>query len=186
MFFQPSNVYRVSLHQNRNRNLWNTPNAFQLFTLLKKKAFLFKDCVWQPPKEHFRKATDTFKFQCVSLLFIKKHLKSLKRNKAAGLDYLPTGMIKDCCDYIAKPLCHIINLFLVTMAVPSEWKKARVIPLCKSGLVNKPENYRPKSILRILSKLLERSVQEQIWDYLEERSLISKFQFGYWANRSAQ
>ena len=58
-------------------------------------------------------------------------------------------------------------------------KKARVIPLCKSGPVNEPENYRPKSILRILSKLLERSVQEQIWDYLEERSLISKFQFGY-------
>ena len=58
-------------------------------------------------------------------------------------------------------------------------KKARVIPLCKSGPVKEPENYRPKSILRILSKLLERSVQEQIWDYLEERSLISKFQFGY-------
>ena len=58
-------------------------------------------------------------------------------------------------------------------------KIARVIPLCKSGPVNEPENYRPKSILQILSKLLERSVQEQIWDYLEERSLISKFQFGY-------
>ena len=95
-------------------------DAFQLFTLQKKKAFLFKDCVWQPPKEHFRKATDTFKFQCVFVLFIKKHLKSLKRNKAGGLDDLPTGMIKDCCDYIAKPLCHIISLSLVTMTVPSE------------------------------------------------------------------
>ena len=52
-------------------------------TLLKKKEFLFKDCVWQTPKENLRKIADTFKFQYVSVFFIKKHLKFLKRNKAA-------------------------------------------------------------------------------------------------------
>ena len=95
-------------------------------------------------------------------------------------------MLKDCCDYIAKPLCHIINLSLVTTTVPSEWKKAGVILLYKSGPVNESENYQPTSTLPILSKLLERAVQEQIRDYLEERSLISKFQFGYRPNRSTQ
>ena len=75
---------------------------------------------------------------------------------------------------------------MVTTAVPSEWKKARMIPLYRSGPVNEPENYRPISILPILSKLLGRAVQEQIQDYLEERSLISKFQFGYRPNRSTQ
>ena len=79
----------------------------------------------------------------MSVLFIKKHFKSLKINKAADLDDLPPGMLKDCCDYIAKPFCYIINLSLVTTAVPSEWKKATVIPLYKSGPVNKPENCRP-------------------------------------------
>ena len=158
---------------------------------------MFKDCVLQPPKEHFRKTTDTFKFQHVSVLSIKKHfyketlsikkhLKSLKRNKEAGLDDLPPGMLKDCCDYIEKPLGHIINLSLVTTIVPSEWKKAKVIPLYKSGKVNEAENYRPILILAILSKLLEWAVQEQIRDYLEQRSLISKFQIGYRPNRSTQ
>ena len=123
---------------------------------LKKKAFLIKDCVWQPPIESFSKTSDTFKFQYVLFLFIKKHLKKLKRNKAAGLDDLPPGMLKDSCDYIAKPL---YPLSLTTSIVPSEWKKAKVIPLYKSGLVNAPENYRPISILPILSKLLERAVQ---------------------------
>ena len=61
-----------------------------------------------------------------------------------------------------------------------------MIPLYRSGPVNEPENYRPISILPILSKLLGRAVQEQIQDYLEERSLISKFQFGYRPNRSTQ
>ena len=91
-------------------------------------------------------------------------------------------MLKDCCDYTAKPLCHIINLSLVTTTVPSERKKARVIPLYKSGPVYKPENYQPISILPFLSKLLERAFQEHIRDYLEGRSLISKFQFGYQPN----
>ena len=75
---------------------------------------------------------------------------------------------------------------MATTTVPSEWKKARMIPLYRSGPVNEPENYRPISILPILSKLLGRAVQEQIQDYLEERSLISKFQFGYRPNRSTQ
>ena len=79
----------------------------------------------------------------MSVLSIKKHFKSLKINKAADLDDLPPGMLKDCCDYIAKPFCYIINLSLVTTAVPSEWKKATVIPLYKSGPVNKSENCRP-------------------------------------------
>ena len=43
--------------------------------LLKKKAFFFKDCVWQPPKEHLRKTADTFKLQYVSVLFIIKTFK---------------------------------------------------------------------------------------------------------------
>ena len=86
------------------------------------------------------------------VLFIKKYLKSLIRNKAVDLDDLPPSMLKDCCDYIAKPLCHIIKLSLVTTTVPSEWKKARVIPLYKSGPVNEPENYRPISIFQITRK----------------------------------
>ena len=87
---------------------------------LKKNAFLIKDCVWQPPIVSFSKTSNTFKFQYLSVLFVKKHLKKLKRNKAAGLDDLPPAMLEDSCDYIAKPLCHIINLSLTTSTVPSE------------------------------------------------------------------
>ena len=71
---------------------------------LKKKAFLTKECVWQPPIESFSKTSDTFKFQYVSVLFIKKHLQKVKRDKAAGLDDLPLGMLKDSCDYLETSL----------------------------------------------------------------------------------
>ena len=48
------------------------------------------------------------------------------------------------------------------------------------------DNYRPISILPILSKLVERAVQEQFLNFLEENNLLSKFQFGYRQKRSTE
>ena len=56
---------------------------------------------------------------------------------------------------------------------------ARVIPIYKSENRSKCENYRPISILPIISKVFEREVFNQIYRYLNENSLISKFQSGF-------
>ena len=49
-----------------------------------------------------------------------------------------------------------------------EWKIAKVIPIHKGGSRDDMSNYRPISILPITSKILERSVHEQLLKYLEE------------------
>jgi len=69
--------------------------------------------------------------------------------------------------------CHwtfLVNLSLSTGSVPDEWKKARVVPLYKSGGRENMDNYRPISILPVLSKILEKAVNFQLQQYL--RSLI--------------
>ncbi len=62
-----------------------------------------------------------------------------------------------------------------------EWKLARVIPIYKSENRSKCENYRPIliSILPVISKVFEREIFNQIYRYLNENSLISKFQSGF-------
>ena len=60
-----------------------------------------------------------------------------------------------------------------------EWRMARVIPIYTSENRSKCENYRPISILPIISKVFEREVFNQIYRYLNENSLISKFQSGF-------
>ena len=50
---------------------------------------------------------------------------------------------------------------LDTSMVPNEWKHAKVIPIHKSGLRSKTDNYRPISILPILSKILEKAIRYQ-------------------------
>jgi len=80
---------------------------------------------------------------------------------------------------ISQPLSHLFKLSLQTKSVPHEWKKAKVTPLHKSGSATTTDNYRPKSVLPTLSKILERPVPTQVMEYLENHGLLSKHQFGY-------
>ena len=60
-----------------------------------------------------------------------------------------------------------------------EWKLARVIPIYKSEDKRKCENYRPISILPIISKIYEGDVFTQIYSFLNKHALLSKFQSGF-------
>ena len=59
------------------------------------------------------------------------------------------------------------------------WKTAKVIPIHKKRAHNEPENYRPISVLPVLSKVLERAVHQQLSEFLKEQNLLTKYQFGY-------
>ena len=94
--------------------------------------------------------------------------------------------MKDAAAIIAKPLCHIINLSLKSGVVPSDWKIAKITPFHKAGDTTKADNYRPISILPVLSKILEKAVHKQLVTYLEKNKLISEKQFGYRIKRSTE
>ena len=66
---------------------------------------------------------------------------------------------------------------------PSIWKCARVVALFKSGDRSKATNYRPICILPTLSKILERAVHTQLYQYLNENNLLTKHQFGFRSKR---
>ena len=139
---------------------------------LKEKAQPLKNFVWGKPTQIDMKTHKHFQFGYVSKVFIEKELKSLKRHKATGLDDLPSNLLKDGATIIAKPLSHVINLSLKTGIVPSEWKVAKITPLHKSGDKTKADNYRPISILPVLSKILEKAVHKQLIAFLEENNLL--------------
>ena len=71
-----------------------------------------------------------------------------------------------------------------TGTVPHLWKIAKLTPIFKSGDPEKPESYRPISVLPALSKILERAVHSQFSKYLECNSLLADVQFGYRQKRS--
>ena len=70
--------------------------------------------------------------------------------------------------------------------IPHDWKHAKVIPLYKEGARDENDNYRPISILPVVSKILERAVQQQLVDYLESHGLFSRYQSGFRHKYSTQ
>ena len=56
----------------------------------------------------------------------------------------------------------------------------------KSGSQSSLDNYRPISILPVISKIAEKLVYQQLIQYLESNKLLSKSQFGFRQNRSTE
>ena len=61
---------------------------------------------------------------------------------------------------------------------------AIVTPIHKAGDVENPNNYRPISIIPILSKTIEHAVNSQLTQYLEDKGSISQYQYGFRKNHS--
>ena len=116
------------------------------------------------PKLWTPRVTENFVFQKVSTNFV--WLTKLKLTKATGLDGLTARLLRDAAPVIAKPITYLVNLTNSSGVIPSEWKDARVTPISKSGERNDENNYRPISVLPLLSKVMERAVQAQFLAFL--------------------
>ena len=101
------------------------------------------------------------------------------------LDELSSLFLRDGAGAIVGPIQHVINISILTEVVPSSFKQARVLPLFKKGSKLEPGNYRPVSILNVLSKILERAVHVQLSGYLSERNLLYENQSGFRGSFSA-
>ena len=108
-----------------------------------------------------------------------KQIQSLCSAKATGYDKISARLLKTAAPQISDSLCYVINLSLKSGAVPKEWKHARVIPLYKYGKCNEASNYRPISVLPIISKIMERIVHDQLYTFIEENNILNKWQSGF-------
>ena len=93
-------------------------------------------------------------------------------------------MLKGTVSCITLTVTKIFNLSIKTGLFPQSWKCARVVPIPKGGDLSNPTNYRPISILPILSKVLEKHVHSIISDHLLLHSPISDQQWGFTARKS--
>ena len=103
--------------------------------------------------------------------FIFKELANLNVSKSTGPDNIPARFLRDGASVLKIPVTYIVNLSINTSTVPSDLKQAKVIPLFKKNNKADVGNYRPVSILSIVSKVLEKSVYVQLEKYLNEREL---------------
>ena len=62
---------------------------------------------------------------------------------------------------------------------PDVWECARVTPLFNQGKASDLNNYRPISIISVLTKVFERIVYDQLYNFLSNEDIISTHQSGF-------
>jgi len=113
---------------------------------------------------------------------VKRELDGVDITKAPGPDGIPTRILKDCAENLLTPLTYLFNLSLNSATVPQEWKRANVVPVFKKGDPTQTNNYRPISLLPIISKILERLIYNKIIPFI--RPKLTNMQHGFLARCS--
>ena len=119
------------------------------------------------------------KFFHVTEDFVYKELRKLNPCKSTGVDGIKARFLKDGAYELKGIITYLVNLSIDTHTVPDELKFAIVKPLFKKNSRLDVGNYRPVSILPIISKILERAIYVQIEAYLKENKLLYDYQSGF-------
>ena len=114
---------------------------------------------------------------------IFKIINDLKNKSSFGIDGIPNSVVKMCIHCIIKPLVSICNLSLSSGTFPDQFKIARVQPIFKKGDKTCIQNYRPISLLPVLSKILEKAMYSRLVSFLEKNNYFSSSQFGFRKNK---
>ena len=132
------------------------------------------------------KPEDSFQIPLLAVHEVGALISSLKNKKSMGPDNLNPSLIKLALPYIVESLTFIYNKCIENNIFPPSLKAAKVIPLPKSKDTSDINNFRPISLLPVLSKPLEKHVQKCLMEYLEENKLLYNLQSGFRHKHSCQ
>ena len=111
-------------------------------------------------------------------------IQNIQTNKAAGIDKINGNFFKHGAKKLAKPIAQLCNLSIILGTFPDECKIAKLVPLHKKGSKVDPKNYRPISLLPVVSKIIERVIYDQTVSFLNENNFLYNRQSGFRKNHS--
>ena len=111
-------------------------------------------------------------------------LLSLDTTKSSGCDGISATMLKETALSIAPGITELFNTSIQTSVIPEAWKRSSIVPIPKGSKHTSVSNYRPISLLPILSKLLERHVHSLITDQQDVNYPIALEQWGFQPRKS--
>ena len=125
-----------------------------------------------------------FSFIGTNLDEMEKEIKTLNPNKATTYNNIPAKILKNTFDICSPVLNKIWCEAVLNCNFPNNLKLADITATFKAIDATCKENYRPISVLPVVSKLFERIIQKQIVPYLED--FLSPFLCGYRKGYSTQ
>lgn len=135
-------------------------------------------------KENVDECTNKFNFRHINSDTIIKTFKSLNLKKTKDLWGLSVKLVSSIIDILAPYLSYIFNECVDEGVFPDLMKYSKVIPLFKAGSKEDPSNFRPVSVLPVLSKIFEKIILNQMLSHFNFCKLFNNKQFGFTKGRS--
>ena len=174
---------------NTTTHMWS-PNIFndhfiKLPQLIQKSANYTSYKCYEIPsqlKTFCQKRLDTTTSFSIPLLGVHEVgsiISRLPNKKTMGPDNLNASILKLALPYIVDSLTYVYNLCIEQNVFPTALKSAKVIPLPKSRDITDLNNFRPISLLSVVSKPLEKHIHKHLMKYMEHYNLFYPFQSGF-------
>lgn len=130
------------------------------------------------------RCTSLFTFKSINPYTVVKAFKSLKLKNTEDLWGLSVTLISNVINILAPYLACLFNISIESGVFPALMKLSKVVPLYKSGSKTDSGNYRPVSVLPVLSKVFEKIMLNQMVLHFNENGLLHNRQYGFTKGRS--
>ena len=134
--------------------------------------------------KRFSQRFSSFYFSHVDKNTVLKEIKKLNLNKAVQDSDIPVKILKENADFFADYIYLQFNEAVDSSKFADFFKSADISAAFKQGSRNKKENYRPISILPLISKIFEKIICRQLSNHFD--NILSKFQCGFRKGYSPQ
>ena len=102
------------------------------------------------------------------------------------MEHLSGRFTKDGAKVLAKPITELCNLSITSGKFPDSYKIAKLKPIYKKGSLIEASNYRPISLLLLISKVIEKVIHDQSDTFLNSRNLLYNYRSGFRKNHSTE
>ena len=110
---------------------------------------------------------------------IREAIAKSTNSKSCGPDTTSSYFLKLALPFLDNSIAILFNTSLETSIFPDLWKIARVAPMYKEGDKSEKSNYRPLTVLPVISRLFERLVYNQLHRHLNSNNLLANEQSGF-------
>ena len=116
----------------------------------------------------------------------KRLIEAIPSSKATDVDGLSARILTIAAPAIAPSLTKLMNICIERGAFPTAWKQAKVTPIHKQNSKSDKNNYRPISVLPVLSKVFERHLQNSLSIFLKDNNLLYSLQSAFRKHHSTE
>ena len=107
-----------------------------------------------------------------------------QKKKSNRKNTLPLSILSACRQMLCDVIAYLVNDSFDSGVFPQLLKRAEIVPVFKSGDPKLVYNYRPISLLPLMSKIYERCMYNRLLSFLIRHSILSTDQFGFRRGRS--